>query len=409
MSSPASDQWTSEVVGEGRWHSLLVDSQDSTWVVFVDKAARIRVAHRSSEFWQVSELDATVSYPPVTEIDEAYDVHVCWCDEKETLKHASRSSGWKPATIDNQGHCRVDRVIAALDRTIHVLYREDVVRQYLKYAQRSSDGQWALKTIDDRVYMPYGPSRMGIDANGTVHICYYATKHEGQWQTTIIDDRVNYSSFFSIVLDSKNGPHVTYSANTGGKRLALIHANSGSGQWKRTVIDTMDPGTHYHLALTVDSKNILHVAYNHPGDSLGLKYANNHSGFWNVSIIDKNAFRVSSKNIVVDHAGNVHICFSLYGSPIGADLKYISNDSGSWIHRIIDKGVGITGDPFMALDSQGYVHLIYTEASSMLIKHATNAPGSQPAASPSPSPTPSSPPSWQSLFRQAFNDKAKDK
>jgi len=127
----------------------------------------------------------------------------------------------------------------------------------------------------------------------------------------------------SIVVDSKDNPHMAYTARIDGINY-VKYANWDGSRWN---IQTVDVGRLFDLKL--DNRDDPHLVYMYgPG---GIRYASRTASNWNIQIVDPGFLR-GIGSVALDSLGNPHIAYL----DNFKELKYASRLGLSWSIETLD-------------------------------------------------------------------------
>ena len=188
------------------------------------------------------------------------------------VRYASQGpEGWTAEPAGSTGGYHVALTLGAGGAS-HVAYTYHGWKKELRYATNATGG-WATLALDT-ANAGWFPS-MAVDADGHVHISYYAmgtetlryaTDSGGSWVTSTLDPTEGVGRYSSLVIDAEGAVQVAYEDDSVG---ALRLASNQSGEWSSSVVDT-GGGRYGSLALNAEGE--LAVAY-YGGGSLKLAVA----------------------------------------------------------------------------------------------------------------------------------------
>ncbi len=243
----------------------------------------------------------------------------------------------------------------------------------LKYA-RWTGSSWDIKTVGNVISVG-GSISLVLDSSDNPHISYsdgstgelkYAKWTGTSWDIQIVV--VNSSNFYSsLALDSSDNPHISYYDNdnyTGF--LKLKYAKWTGSSWDIQTIDIVggvgwDPSAYSSLAL--DSSNNPHILYY--DDNIGdLKYAKLVGHFWDIQSVDSRLFVGISISLVLDSSDNPHIS---YYNQDTSELIYAKGTGAFWEYQTIDNVVSYNS---LVLDSSDNPHISYYNNNTSELKYA---------------------------------------
>lgn len=238
----------------------------------------------------------------------------------------------------------------------------------------------------------------------------YAIQNHTQWTLNVIDSSWHIGSYFSLILDTNDNPHVSYIDYSSN---ALKYASLNESNWTiETVSLNQNDGPYPYQALTLDHNNKPHIAFI-DGAEHALKYATKTGTSWSIQTIanDSNGNKdtFTSPSIAIDAECNPHISYAdnskspnalKYASWIGSawstqtvdygeqriqtslvldaddiphisylcwnntsyQLQYADFIEGKWNIQLLDENAS---DPSLALDSTGNPHICYTQVNEV--------------------------------------------
>ncbi len=192
----------------GSWSSTTVDTVQGVTVssiYYEDCFSEPSIALSSSRSAYIAYHDCTNSY----------------------LKYATNASGsWNTFEVtSNDDNIKSFFPSIALDNNdyTHISYSDNA----LNYMFNAGDS-WSATTISTTQFEAAFSNSLVVDANGKAHIVYaqnpgdpntvwldYATNESGTWITETVDANGATGYFASIVTDSNNNPHISYSNVSG--------------------------------------------------------------------------------------------------------------------------------------------------------------------------------------------------
>jgi outer membrane protein assembly factor BamB len=212
-----------------------------------------------------------------------------------------------------------------------------------------------IYTVVDQALLALGKSPYNLQPT--------STPQPQPWRIQNIDStKVGY---ISMVLDSKNTPHLAYVEFTGKQSNQIKYATwSGTG-WTIQTVDNIGSGGGY-CSLALDSKGLPHLSYydSEPGC---LKYASLNGSKWSIEVVDTNGVGQAS-SLAIDANDNPHIS---YCNNYGTSLKYAVKTGASWSFQTVDQNVDVMWYTTIGLDSSGYPHIAYFDNLFNNVKYAS--------------------------------------
>ncbi len=390
-------------IGEGKWHSIQLNSDISLRGVACDKNAStsyfIAVGYDTSKNRGVAYLcDYKDVYPLQVPPDAAEFTSVSWRPGNESLLVVG---------YDTDGHGRMWK-ISNIKETIHIAYYDQTSgSEELRYV--GFDGySWHASVVDGNRYAGYYPS-IALDHEGRPHISYWdggrthlkqAYFENNRWNIEEVDTSGNVGEFSSVAIDWNDNPSISYydysnkalkyakydgsSWNTG---FAHSGGSSDVGKYTSLALDTvynrpviayMDATNSTPMYSYLDGGVWHHYVVDNSGKStvsyLQLcPYPTDRDDYWNLAYYDGNNNMLryayteglqqswTTESVTSSDAGFVSMDLDQYGNPV---IAYVDNDAiqvaekngGSWTFNTVDSGsgagatsikVGIYGDKFV--------------------------------------------------------------
>ncbi len=185
---------------------------------------------------------------------------------------------------------------------------------------------------------------------------------------------VDEGSSPSLALDNMGKVHVTYLTDSWGGDL--MYASNASGLWETQVLD--NSGNVQSAAIVVDAAGNVHICYveNDWISAAKLKYTNNTGGTWQpAEILTENSSGFWPLSMDIDPYDKLHISYCETGSMASsAPLKYLTNESGNWNLSGVGSSIYAYDYAAVAADNTGNVHLSYY-AINIGCSYITDRPG----------------------------------
>jgi hypothetical protein len=244
-------------------------------------------------------------------------------------------------------------------------------------------GEWLSGVVDGAMGGKY--SSLKLDGSGNAHVAYYDEvqgsigysfwDHQlNKWFNTSLD---RGSGFCSLVLDSKQRPHISFTEGSG--RLKHVYWDGSS--WQRQVIDVHAKVINYYTSITLDAKDNPSISFYEEfgaGDNrLRLRIVTWNGAFWEVRTADPDLGSGKFNSMVTNAAGNLEIAYGVVEYQ-NASLRYARWNGRSWDVEILE-GKGQPGTSMwsvaMVLDKNGAPHVTYTDVVNGVLKYATRKDG----------------------------------
>jgi hypothetical protein len=325
--------------------------------------------------WNIQTVDqGYVGWDNTLVLDSSGNPHISYYDERNhDLKYASwTGSAWNTQTVDQKGD--VGQYISlALDSkdNPHISYI-DTTNGNLKYANLVSSG-WSIQTVAPTVTQDFGTA-LALDSKDNPHISYwgkglmYASWTGSTWNIQAVDLNVNQTigienfnaaAGISLVLDSKDNPHISYCA------LNLMYASWKGPTWNIQTLDS-NGDVKFNPSLVLDSAENPHISYQDYTSGY-LMYASLSDLTWNIQAVDSIGYTSEVSSIALDSLGNPHISYCDF---FNDTLRYASLSDSKWNIQSVDPNGYANFWASLALDSADNPHLSYFDDAHSVLKYA---------------------------------------
>ena len=254
-------------------------------------------------------------------------------------------------------------------------------------ADKQAVHQWTIETVDTHGSGRY--TSLKIDQNGNVHVAYvpeisghplrYAFWDQSikKWFTMQV---TGIASFCTLVLDSKQYPHISYADHGTGLGAKLRHAYWDGTSWKIVPIDVQAGAVvAYYTSIALDAKDNPFFSFYDYADPtstfrLRLRAVFWMGSFWEALTADPQGGSGKFNSIAVDSKGHPQIAYANVKYETSS-LRYAAWDGKAWKTEILD---GISGplpvySVSMVLDKNDNPHIAYTDVQRRLLKYATRS------------------------------------
>jgi hypothetical protein len=213
----------------------------------------------------------------------------------------------------------------------------DSADRTLKYAVRSSAGNWSRVTAPDTTNIDMGQYvSMAFDQRGRPAMAYFdgfngdlrfARWTRDDWSRETVDSRFSVGLYPSLTFNAANQPLIAYYYKTGGD---LRLASFGGMGWGISTIDS-DNDVGRSGSLARDRAGNLAIAYE-DSTSGHLKLARLQAGAWTKSVVDDSTRGVAFISLAFDSLNQPAIS---YYDAFPADLKFASIVNNTWQRTVL--------------------------------------------------------------------------
>jgi len=242
----------------------------------------------------------------------------------------------------------------------------DFNNTHLKYAHWTGIN-WSIQTVDVEGFNGLHTS-VAFDSKDNPHISYsaqnalkYAYWNGTAWNIQAIDVA---GSFTSIAIDTNDYPHISYFSVQNGADLKYAVYNGTA--WKVETVDS-EGLTGEFTSLKLDSNGYAHISYLDITNK-DLKVAWRDSAGWHTQVVDSAGDTGWYSSLALDENGTTHIS---YFDNASRDLKYATSEGPNWTIQTVESSGDVGTDTSLALDSQGNPHISYTDNSNGVLKYAS--------------------------------------
>ena len=242
---------------------------------------------------------------------------------------------------------------------------------------------WQVGAVDSDTGGRY--SSLRIDNYGNAHVSQFdetagVVKYSfwdhalNKWFTTSLD---RSSGFCSLVLDSKQRPHISYPEGTG--RVKEIYWDGSS--WQKRPVETQARVINYYTSIAVDARDNPMITFYEEigaGNNQGrLRLVTWNGNYWELRTVDADIGSGKFNSLATDSMGRPQIAYGNVEYQ-NASLRYARWNGRSWENEILE-GAGKPGTSMwsvaMVLDKADAPHIAYTDVNNRLVKYATKKGG----------------------------------
>ena len=294
-----------------------------------------------------------------------------------TVKYAYKNdSGWRTEQVDWWGECPMEGSSIAVDSHDRpwIAYSGSWTVNCWDYDVRLAHWNgtaWEYQVVNPpNVNAAHWPSLV-LDSRDRPHIAYYsdvlnmtykltyASWNGSSWEYQIVET-TGWSggdpSIISLKLDSHEWPHIAYDARL-GPGGNYVHWNGT--QWIFETIDATAGLDHSSISLDLDSRDLPYISYR-DNVAYGPKVAHWDGSSWVIEMVSAPGEVGGHTSVVVDSKDTPHVAYTHTGTggPPAYFLYYTSKLGGSWMGEIADP-TEWSHYPSMAVDFRDAIHIAY--------------------------------------------------
>ncbi len=265
----------------------------------------------------------------------------------------------------------------------------------VKYAYWNGSG-WTIQTVDSHGYSP----SLALDSEDFPHISYnfdsasddvgslrYASWIGSSWHIEVVDSQGHggVGQLSSLVLDSHDNPHVSYTKDNNGS-FDLKYAKRNGNTWIVQTVDWAGVVGQYN-SIAVTSYGNPAIAYFDGTESL-VKLARWNGTSWNVRFLEKGDPTTHGEgyyiSLAIDSDNDLHLGWMQ--QPKGL-LYYVILSNNSRSLDMVAEHCGVYSS--LTLDSRNKAHLSYQSSQPLALNYAFLQDPPSESTSPTPYPFPS--------------------
>jgi len=300
-------------------------------------------------------------------------------------------ASWKIEMIDQSGVGKFSSLKIDKNGNVHVAYVVDDGKDSLKYAFWDHLlGRWFIMKVAEGASF----SSLVLDSKQRPHISYadsgtiigcklrYAHWDGTSWNQQAIPLGAETVAYYtSIALDASDNPSISFYEYDGPKgtgfRVRCRVVTWNGKYWQVTTVDGQNQSGKFN-SLGIDTHGYVHLAYANVNTyTAGVRYADWDGESWRLEIVDDVNSSSShtlvgfSIDMVLDREGDPHLSYATYGtSP--ATVKYAVRKAGQWQVQEMDQisAVGYPDRNSIALDYKDRPFVAYYDAGQGTLKMA---------------------------------------
>jgi hypothetical protein len=244
-------------------------------------------------------------------------------------------------------------------------------------AGQSSD--WNVSIVPD---VPGGKfSSLKMDSYGNAHVVHMdgfdSMMRYSFWDRTLnkwfSTDLERGSGFCSLVLDSKQRPHISYPAGTG-----VIHNYFDGVKWEKQFADVHARVINYYTSIVLDANDYPSISFYEEagaGEAWGrLRVVVWNGTFWDLKTIDPTHGSGKFNSMVMNSQGRPEIAIGNV-EYLNLSLRYARWNGEAWNVEVLEHSVSSKWSVAMVLDKSDTPHIVYTDVGAHLIKYVARRAG----------------------------------
>lgn len=269
-----------------------------------------------------------------------------------------------------------------------------IVGLVVLFATVSFGAEWQIEVLD--AGPPGEFSTLKEDANGNLHLAYvlddglHNTLKYGFWDRTLkqwfLMPVAAGASFCSLVLDSKQHPHISYADSGSGSGAKLRYAYwDGKGAWKTQPIPLNSDIVGYYTSIALDSHDRPSISfYEYRGPkgtdiAVRMRIVTWNGEYWQARTVDGQNQSGKFNALAIDAQGHEHLVYANVNA-LTTGMRYAYWDGVSWRLEIFDgpelnNGGYVGYAANLVLDKEGTPHTTYMNYSTPAVKYAVRKNG----------------------------------
>jgi hypothetical protein len=298
------------------------------------------------------------------------------------------AANWRIDMVDQSGTGQFTSLKVDSEGNAHMAYVIDDNRAALKYAFLDHRLQrWFTMKVAEGASFPslvldskQRPHISWADA-GTVPGCklrYAYWDGTSAWKQEAIPLPAETVAYYtSLAMDAHDNPSISYYEYDGprgtDKRVRMRVVIWNGRNWVNTLVDGSNQSGKFS-SLAVDARGFLHLAYaNVNAGTAGMRYGLWDGSSWKLEVVDAyeqvHAYVGQGAYIVLDKAGDPHISYLNVSYP---SVRYAVRKDGHWTIQVVDRmeRAGYPDRNALALDNQDRPYLAYYDAGLGLLRFA---------------------------------------
>jgi len=315
-----------------------VDSNNHIHVVWVENTPinddiYYRKSTNGGTSWTIKRLTwaSGDSWRPSIALDSNNHIHVVWTDDtpgNDEIYYKKSTNGgtsWRTQRLTwNSSDSDYPDIVTDSNNYIYILWYDDPSGNHEIYFKKSTNGgtTWTTKRLTWTSGWSGGP-KIAVDSNnhinmvwqdntpGNVEIFFKRSTNGGtSWRTQRATRNSGHSYYPDLAVGPNNHIHFVWYDWTPGNSEIFYRTSTNRGTSWTTRRLTWLPDTSYNPAITTDSNNYIHVAWNEesPGNrEIFYKRSTDGGSSWTVKRLTWNAGGSSNPTIATDSSNHIHV------------------------------------------------------------------------------------------------------
>ena len=415
--------WVIEQIDTGqiRAASIMLDNSDQPHISYIDLGKdEIKYARKLYGSWQIETVEFTaVDLDSLTSLalSSTGVPHISYYDDDlKTLKVANREVGsWSSELVeDAAGVGEFSSLVFDKSDTLHIAYH-DASLKAVKYGRRTSAG-WEIQIVHltmgagesfsmvldmaDYPHLVYDAGWYGnlairytrkttqgwiyetvdhsswirqasivLDSKESPHISFfndqtaefiYAWRSENGWITETVDTNGHYRGINALAVNNQDEPRLAYFVETGFNQCSLRFASRTTSGWITQTLKSEISGGPTGISMRMDQANRPHLAY----ELAGIWYSWYDGTIWKFEQVE--TYSAGKVSLALDSSDDAHISFQN-----NYNLMYTNNKSGNWSTETVDDSQDTGFNSSLALDNDDVPHISYYDRGNLTYMYAS--------------------------------------
>ena len=238
---------------------------------------------------------------------------------------------------------------------------------------------WRVVVVPD---VPGGKfSSLKLDSYGNAHVVHmdgfanmlhysFWDRALNRWFSTNLE---RASGFCSLVLDSKQRPHISYPAGTG-----VVHSYWDGEKWQRQFANVHARVIDYYTSIALDLKDNPSISFYEEAGAgnaqLRLRIVVWNGSYWDLRTVDPDVGSGKFNSMAINSQGYPEIGYGNVEYK-NVSLRYARWNGQTWNVEVLESTATGKWSVSMVLDKNDTPHIVYTDVGTHLVKYATKRAG----------------------------------